>query len=79
VAQFKVRRVKLQRGMVHRCGVVVCIRWWWGGAFVQREVRSGFGPKTLKPSWCGSVLDCSGAARGGEGSCMVTAPPPMVN
>jgi hypothetical protein len=36
------------------------------------------GQKNPKPSFCGSVSGCGGAARGGGACCGVTAPPPML-
>jgi hypothetical protein len=48
VARFRVHRVKQQRGMVRRGGVVVRIRWWWwwGCALTKREAGRGFGLKS---------------------------------
>jgi hypothetical protein len=61
VARFKARRAKQRRGMVHRGGVAVRMRWWWwwwGCVLAKREAgRQGVWAKTRnpKPSRCGSI------------------------
>jgi hypothetical protein len=51
-----------------------------GGVVRSRNARRGAsGPKKPKPSGRGSVSGCSGTAKGGEGGCVATAPPPVLN
>jgi hypothetical protein len=66
VARFRACCVKWRWGMVHRGGAMMHTRywWWWGGAFTKCESQSWWAKKN-ETSCHGSVLGCSGAARGG--------------
>jgi len=72
VARFRARRVKRRQGMVHRGGVVVCVRWWWwwrGCALAKREPGRGVGPKPETERTCSvSGMSCKMTVQeGGEG------------
>jgi len=83
VARFRARRKKWRWGMVRSGDAVARTKWCGGGGVVRSQTQTRgaerVGQKKPKPSGRGSVSGCSGTAKGGEGGCVATAPPPVLN